>query len=189
MFKKLTRILLPVLAAMVTLCALGVCHAGASSQSPIDRMLDDLSSIAEEWNPFRDKSESTEASDSPAEEEEVTAETVPPETEPQTEPPETAPQTVPPETEWVPAYVETDPPQESGYEEEYGGYHNYADPAQQPTDLNAIKIDKSISNKTYNTDNTAGIVSWVCVGVGLLVILVMLLSTKLSGNKAAGRES
>lgn len=186
MFKKLTRILLPVLAAVVMLCALGVCHAGASSQSPIDRMLDDLSSIAEEWNPFSDKSDSTEASVSPAEEEEATAETTPPETELQTEPPET--KATEPPTEWVPAYVETEPPQESGYEEEYGGYHNYTDPAQQPTDLNAIKIDKSISNKTYNTDNTAGIVSWICVGVGLIVILVMLLSTKLTGNKAAGRE-
>ena len=95
-----------------------------------------------------------------------------------------------PPTEWAPAYAETEPPQDSddsGYEEDYDGYDSYADAAQQPTDLNAIKIDKSISNKTYTTDNTAGIVSWICVGVGLIVMLVMLLSTKLTG-KTAGRE-
>lgn len=182
MFKKLTRVLLPVLAA-VTLCALGVCHAGASSQSPIDRFMDDLSSLAEkaeDWNPFKDESGSDESSVSQTEE----AETEPPETEPPvteaTEPP----------TEWVPAYAETEPPQDSddsGYKEDYDGYDSYADAAQQPTDLNAIKIDKSISNKTYTTDNTAGIVSWICVGVGLIVMLVMLLSTKLTG-KTAGRE-
>lgn len=181
MFKRLTRILLPVLAA-VTLCALGVCHAGASSQSPLDRIMDDLSSLAEkaeDWNPFKDE---TESSVPQTEEDETAAETDPPETEPPLTEATEAP------TEWAPAYAETEPPQDSDDEEDDGNYYNYADQAQQPTDLNAIKIDKSISNKTYTTDNTAGIVSWICVGVGLIVILVMLLSTKLTGGKTAGRE-
>ena len=43
-------------------------------------------------------------------------------------------------------------------------------------------MDKSVSSKTYSTDYTAGIVSWICVGVGLIVVLVMLVSTKLSGR-------
>ena len=53
---------------------------------------------------------------------------------------------------------------------------------------NKSDIDKSISKKTYSTDYTAGIVSWICVGVGLIVMLVMLVSTKISGRKS-GRRS
>ena len=49
--------------------------------------------------------------------------------------------------------------------------------------MNSVKMDKSVSNKTYSTDNIAGIVSWICVGVGLVVMAVMLISTKASGRR------
>ena len=49
--------------------------------------------------------------------------------------------------------------------------------------INSVKMDKSVSNKSFSSDNTAGIVSWICVAVGIVVIMVMLVSTKVSGRR------
>ena len=54
--------------------------------------------------------------------------------------------------------------------------------------INSVKVDKSGSDKTYSTDYTAGVVSWICVGVGVVVILVMIISTKISGSRASRRN-
>ena len=62
-------------------------------------------------------------------------------------------------------------------------YAQLLDEAEEPTGMNSVKMDKSVSNKTYSTDNIAGIVSWICVGVGLVVVAVMLISTKASGRR------
>ena len=95
-------------------------------------------------------------------------------------PVETEPVTVAPEPVWTVApeeYVEEET--ESPREE----YAQLLDEAEEPTGLNSVKMDKSVSSKTYSTDNIAGIVSWICVAVGLVVMAVMLISTKLSGRR------
>ena len=97
-----------------------------------------------------------------------------------TEPVYTEPVTEAPEPVWTVA------PEEYYEEETESPREEYAqllDEAEEPTGLNSVKMDKSVSNKTYSTDNIAGIVSWICVAVGLVVMAVMLLSTKLSGRR------
>lgn len=44
-------------------------------------------------------------------------------------------------------------------------------------------LPKTISQKTYSTNYSAGIISWICVGVGVIVIIVVLVSTKISGRR------
>lgn len=97
-----------------------------------------------------------------------------------TEPVDTEPVTEAPEPVWTVApeeYVEEET--ESPREE----YAQLLDEAEEPAGLNSVKMDKSVSSKTYSTDNIAGIVSWICVAVGLAVMAVMLISTKLSGRR------
>ena len=98
-----------------------------------------------------------------------------------TEPVFTEPPTAAPEPVWTVA------PEEYYEEEETESpreeYAQLLDEAEEPTGMNSVKMDKSVSNKTYSTDNIAGIVSWICVGVGLVVMAVMLISTKASGRR------
>lgn len=98
-----------------------------------------------------------------------------------TEPVFTEPPTAAPEPVWTVA------PEEYYEEEETESpreeYAQLLDEAEEPTGMNSVKMDKSVSNKTYSTDNIAGIVSWICVGVGLVVVAVMLISTKASGRR------
>lgn len=123
----------------------------------------------------------------------VVTEPVPVETEPVTEYIEPATEYVPPETEYVPAETEYVAPVEEteGYDDSSSSYQDeyiaLIGDAQEPTDNIAPKMDKSVSNKTYSTDYTAGIVSWICVGVGVVVVIVVLVSTKVSGARASQR--
>ena len=98
-----------------------------------------------------------------------------------TEPePETEPQT---ETEPQP---ETDPqPQTEPQTENNGGGNVIEDNTNnKPTEFfEPPTLPKTVSKKTYSTNYTAGIVSWICVGVGLVVVLVVLISTKVSGRR------
>ena len=55
--------------------------------------------------------------------------------------------------------------------------------ANEPTYFEPPQVPKTISVKTYSTNYAAGIVSWICVGVGLVVVAVVLISTKLSGRR------
>lgn len=97
-----------------------------------------------------------------------------PETEPYHE--ETT-EYVPPETE--PYEPETEVPTQAQYvEPEQVGTTSFI---QTPT------VSKTVSQKQYSTNYTAGIVSWACVGVGIIVAATVLISTKVSGRKAVGR--
>ena len=112
-------------------------------------------------------------------------------TDPPTDPP-TEPPTVPP-TEPV-TEVTTEAPTQAttatGAQEttekptENGGYIN-VDPI--PTEFVPPTIPKTVSNKNYTTNVAAGIISRVCVIVGLIVIFAVIASTKLSGYRAGRR--
>ncbi len=124
---------------------------------------------------------------------EVVTEYEEPETEPVTEPqyePETEPQYEPetepqyePETEapTEPAYVEPEeteaPATVPAYVETYPVDENSTTEYQAPT------LAKTVSTKTYSTNYTAGVVSWLCVAVGIITVSVVLISTKVSGRK------
>lgn len=97
-----------------------------------------------------------------------------PETEPYQE--ETT-EYIPPETE--PYEPETEIPTQAQYvEPEQVGTTSFI---QTPT------VSKTVSKKQYSTNYTAGIVSWACVGVGIIAAAAVLVSTKVSGRRAAGR--
>ncbi len=114
--------------------------------------------------------------------------------EPQTQAPETEPytQTEEPTTEYVPDVTEepktepvTDAPAQETEEPEY--VQNEEPVQEETTEFEAPTLAKTISTKQYSTNNTAGIASWVCVGVGVLALTVVMISTKLSGRKSARR--
>ena len=176
MFNKTKRILLSVLLALVF----------ASTCLTFTAYAEDMPSVAD------GDSQVSEDIDEPSVVEPET-EDVPPETDapPATEyvPDET--EYVPPETEYVaPVEDETeennDEPATQSAQDEYIAL---IDDAQEPTNFIAPKMDKSVSAKTYSTDYTAGIISWICVGVGLIVVIVVLISTKVSGARASQRRA
>ena len=120
--------------------------------------------------------------------------------EPETEyvPPQTeyvAPETeyIPPETEYVAPeteapQIQTQAPEQPATRSAQDEYIALIDDAQEPTNNIAPQMDKSVSNKAYTTDYTAGIVSWSCVGVGVIVVIVMLVSTKITGKRTTQRR-
>ena len=123
----------------------------------------------------------------------------PVETEPvYTEPVYTEPSYIEETTEYVP---ETEPYQEETTEyvapEETEPYEpeteaptqaQYVEPQQSTTSyIQTPTVSKTVSKKQYSTNYTAGIISWACVGVGIIVAAAVLISTKVSGRKAVGR--
>lgn len=113
-----------------------------------------------------------------------TAETYPePTHEPGTEPVETYPAPTQPTSE-----AATLPPVQFSTGSPQNEYFALISDASEPTNFIAPPMDKSVSTKTYTTDYTAGIVSWICVAVGVVVIIVMLVSTKLTGRGGAQRR-
>ena len=122
--------------------------------------------------PFETQPEYTEpvVTDAPYQEE--TTEYVP-ETEPL---PQETTEYVPTETE--PYEPETEAPTQA----------QYVEPQQSTTSYNQTPtVSKTVSKKQYSTNYTAGIISWACVGVGIIVAAAVLISTKVSGRKAVGR--
>lgn len=96
---------------------------------------------------------------------------------PETEPlPQETTEYVPTETE--PVEPETEAPTQAQYVEPQQSTTSYI---QTPT------VSKTVSKKQYSTNYTAGIISWACVGVGIIVAAAVLISTKVSGRKAVGR--
>lgn len=96
---------------------------------------------------------------------------------PETEPlPQETTEYVPTETE--PYEPETEAPTQAQYVETQQSTTSYI---QTPT------VSKTVSKKQYSTNYTAGIISWACVGVGIIVAAAVLISTKVSGRKAVGR--
>ena len=64
----------------------------------------------------------------------------------------------------------------------------YVEPQQSTTSyIQTPTVSKTVSKKQYSTNYTAGIISWACVGVGIIVAAAVLISTKVSGRKAVGR--
>ena len=74
--------------------------------------------------------------------------------------------------------VYTEEPTEPYYEEttEYDFNNNVVNETVSPTQLSTSKV----STKRYETNDAAGIVYWVCVIVGIIVLIFVLLSTKIS---------
>ncbi len=78
-----------------------------------------------------------------------------------------------------PVYTEEPTEPEDGYIEETTEYdfnNNVVNETVSPTQLSTSKI----STKRYETNNFAGVVSWVCVIVGIVVLVFVLLGTKIS---------
>ena len=175
MIKRVIRIVLPCLMSLTVLASVSSISAFATEQNGLD--IQDIIDIFT-------------GDDDPTEPEPYTEPTDPETTDPEPTDPEPT-QPVPTEPEpTVPVTtepVETVPPTT---EDAGGGVdpHVTVPFDTKPLIENKSDIDKSISKKTYSTDYTAGIVSWICVGVGLIVMLVMLVSTKISGRKS-GRRS
>lgn len=106
---------------------------------------------------------------------------------------ETTTQYVEPETETV--YVEettehvestTETPE---IQTEAPTYAQQEQVEEQPTTFfETPTVSKIVSQKKYETNYTAGIVSWICVGVGVLVVAAVLISNKVSAGKAKRRR-
>jgi hypothetical protein len=97
-----------------------------------------------------------------------------------------------PETENVTAteyYYEPEP--ETDYQEQtqpkaYAGIYDYEPTV---TENQAPTLAKTISTKTYSTNNMAGIVSWACVIVGVITVAIVIISTKAGGSKQTVKTS
>ena len=86
----------------------------------------------------------------------------------------TDPPTAPPTQEATTLpQAETQPVTQNG-----GGYIEQ-DP--QPTEFVPPTIPKTVSEKSYTTNYAFGIISWICVLVGVIVIISVAISTKASG--------
>ena len=117
----------------------------------------------------------------------VVTEYVPVETEPQytepiyTEAPTTEyvePETEEPTTEYVQSETEAPKQEETQYQNQY-----VETQATDSTEFQAPTIAKTVSEKKYSTSYTAGIVSWICVGLGVVAIAVVMISTKVGARK------
>lgn len=56
------------------------------------------------------------------------------------------------------------------------------------TEFVAPTVPKTVSKKKYSTNYTAGIVSWICVGVGVITVAAVITSTKISARKSKRRQ-
>lgn len=184
MFQKAAKHLLSVLMTAALLLSLGLASAGAEElPDPVDP--------APQESVIEDSSDTKQQSDTWEE----------PETDPYEEP-ETTPYEEPTDEPYqedeTEAAAPVDTPQDNdstsgGSDTSY--YQSAQDPyldnnvsAKAAKSINSVKVDKSVSDKTYSTDYTAGVVSWICVGVGVVVVLVMIISTKISGSRASRRR-
>ena len=86
-------------------------------------------------------------------------------------------------TEYVPNTEPVEPETEAPTQAQY------VEPEQVGTTsfIQTPTVSKTVSKKQYSTNYTAGIISWACVGVGVIVAAAVLISTKVSGRKAVGR--
>lgn len=118
--------------------------------------------------------------------------------QPETEEPQTEPQpeTEAPQPETEAPQPETEKPEEpktehveteTNYEEPYYYINNGGDSNTDATQLlNAPTVPKTVSKKTYSTNYAFGAASWICAGIGIVVILAVAISTKASGRKNGG---
>lgn len=129
-----------------------------------------------------------------------TVETVPEEPE-YTQPIVTDPFTEEPTTEYVPeTYPEEETTEyeeqtqastsyETGEEEtqEYTQQAQNVETQQETTYPQTPTVEKIVSEKKYSTNYKAGMVSWICVGIGVIVVTAVLISTKAGARKSMGR--
>lgn len=96
-----------------------------------------------------------------------------------------------PETEPLPQETTEYVPKTEPYEPETEAptQAQYVESQKQSTTsyIQTPTVSKTVSKKQYSTNYTAGIISWACVGVGIIVAAAVLISTKVSGRKAVGR--
>ena len=116
-----------------------------------------------------------------------------PETEapqPQTEAPQPEPETDPPqpETEAPQPEPETEAPQPETQYDDSNNYINDVEDSNTGTTKFFVPptVPKTVSQKTYSTNYAFGAASWICTGVGVIVILAIAISTKASGRKNRG---
>ena len=180
MFKRIKQIGLTALIAAVLALFFAF---GAAAEDVGD---DAQSSVADEPSAVESVVEPVETEPQPAETE----------AEPPTENAEPATEYVPAETEYTPDETEYVAPveetqdnnDENNSQSLQDEYIALIEDAQEATNFIAPQMDKSVSSKTYSTDYTAGIVSWICVGVGIVVVIIVLITTKVSGARASQRR-
>ena len=105
---------------------------------------------------------------------------VPPETEapqPETEAPQPEPETAAPQPETEAPQQETERQINNIDNNSNTGTTEFFIP---PT------VPKTVSQKTYSTNKAFGAASWICVAVGIVVILAVAISTKAGGRKNRG---
>lgn len=99
-----------------------------------------------------------------------------------------------PQTEYIPPETEAEPTTEYAAPVTDEPYYNEPTDApvqnvetlpQSGTEFQAPTIQKTISAKKYSTNYTAGIVSWICVGLGIIAIAVVMISTKVGARRRA----
>ncbi len=125
----------------------------------------------------------TEYSEPQTEYVEPLTEFVPPQTEyvePMTEYVEPQTEYVEPETEYAEPETEYVEPQT---EYQYMPVETYPADENSSTAYQAPTLAKTVSTKSYSTNDTAGIVSWACVGAGAITLIFVLISTKISGRR------
>lgn len=137
---------------------------------------------------------SSDVSEIVDEQPELPNEYVEPVTEPVTEPetiyeeptyvePATEPQTeyvASEATEYVEEQTEQTPTQEVQEQTEY--YAQNVTESVDKTEFVAPTVAKTVSTKSYTTNYTAGIVSWICVAIGVIVVAAVLISNKVGGK-------
>ena len=105
-----------------------------------------------------------------------------PEPQPETEAPQ--PETEAPEPETEP---ETEPVEKEPETEEPDPNYYVNNGEDSNTDATKFLISptvpKTVSKKTYSTNYAFGAASWICAGVGIVVILAVAISTKASGRR------
>lgn len=80
-------------------------------------------------------------------------------------------------------YFETEPEAEETTEEQTDYIGEIETYVPDVTEFVPPTLPKTVSQKTYSTNYTAGIISWICVIVGVIVVIAVLTSTKISGRK------
>ena len=127
---------------------------------------------------FADNDDNPSVLDEPTETAYIEPETEP--FQPETEAPQ--PETEAPQPETEPA--ETEAPTEERPTDNF--INNIIDPDPDTTYFNPPTVPKTVSQKTYSTNYVFGITSWICVGVGIIVILAVAISTKVGGRSGQG---
>ena len=136
---------------------------------------------------------SSSVPDAPAQTEYVPPETEAPQPEPETEAPQPEPETEAPqpETEAPQPEPETEAPQpetEAPQQETEKQINNVDNNSNTGTTEFFIPptVPKTVSQKSYSTNKAFGAASWICTIVGIVVILAVAISTKVSGRNNRG---